>query len=145
MSDFDKLNCAQVRDALFDYLSGGLGIPAIRMIEEHIAHCEQCSAELEATREALRVLRANDPAAGAPRALSERSRRRVMWYWTHPAFAWCIRYHHWISLTAALVVLFFVCRWLYFYTVGREPVPKGIEVEILKDNPDTLFNKPPFP
>ena len=132
MSDFETKNCQQVRDALFDYLSGDLGLPAVRMIEEHLSRCEACRAELDATREALRVLRENDPGARAPRELSERRRKRLLWLWTHPMMAWCVRYHHWVSLAVAILVLLLVGRKLYFLVFDRGPLPRAIEVEIIR-------------
>src|SRR5688572_15998854 len=64
------LSCAQVKDLLDEYRRGTTSQTDRTLIQEHLAACTECSAEL-AAREALAVrLRSAMPAANPPVHLS---------------------------------------------------------------------------
>lgn len=121
------LDCEQIQAVLMAYLARELGPGPGTLVREHLRHCSACQAEAATLSETLLALKAGDPGRSVPAILSERGRRRVLWAWTHPLLAWCVRWHHWVSLTVALLVLLAVFAALRRWRLS-EPLPKGIPV-----------------
>ena len=70
------LNCKHVWNHISDYIDGTLD-PAVRAdVEEHLAHCEICSAVLDSTRNII-ILMADDRVFELPLDFSKRLHARL--------------------------------------------------------------------
>jgi anti-sigma factor RsiW len=70
------LNCRHVWDRISEYIDGTLD-PAVRAdVEQHLAHCEICSAVLDSTRNVI-VLMADDRVFELPVDFSQRLHARL--------------------------------------------------------------------
>jgi hypothetical protein len=65
------LNCRHVWDYISGYLDNTLDVTMRAHVEEHLAHCEICSAILDSTRNIL-ILTADDRVFELPLGYSER-------------------------------------------------------------------------
>lgn len=123
------VGCDQIQAVLIAYLARELGGSASVLVREHLRHCAACQAEAAEVARTLDLLKEGDPGLGAPSALSDRRRRRVLWAWAHPLLAWCVRRHHWVSLAAAILALALALLALRQWRLDR-PLPKGYPVLI---------------
>ena len=55
------MNCNQVQDMLADYLGEELATADRRTLEDHLAECERCAAQVESLQAAIRALRQLGP------------------------------------------------------------------------------------
>jgi hypothetical protein len=70
------LNCQHVWDQISGYLDHTLDPAVLADVEEHLAHCEICSAILDSTRNIL-ILTADDRVFELPLGYSERLHARL--------------------------------------------------------------------
>ena len=70
------LNCRHVWDYISGYLDDTLDAATRSQVEEHLAHCEICSAILDSTRNIL-ILTADDRIFELPLGYSERLHARL--------------------------------------------------------------------
>ena len=70
------LNCRHVWDFISGYLDNTLDATTRAHVEEHLAHCEICSAVLDSTRNIL-ILTADDRVFELPLGYSERLHARL--------------------------------------------------------------------
>ena len=70
------LNCRHVWDYISGYLDNTLEPETRAAVEEHLAHCEICSAVLDSTRNIL-ILTADDRVFELPLGYSERLHARL--------------------------------------------------------------------
>jgi anti-sigma factor RsiW len=70
------LNCRHVWDYISGYLDNTLDADVRASVEEHLAHCEICSAVLDSTRNIL-ILTADDRVFELPIGYSERLHARL--------------------------------------------------------------------
>jgi anti-sigma factor RsiW len=70
------LNCRHVWDYISGYLDNSLDEAIRASVEEHLAHCEICSAVLDSTRNIL-ILTADDRVFELPLGYSERLHARL--------------------------------------------------------------------
>ncbi len=70
------LNCRHVWDYISGYLDDTLAADVRASVEEHLAHCEICSAVLDSTRNIL-ILTADDRVFELPLGYSERLHARL--------------------------------------------------------------------
>jgi len=130
------VNCEQIQSLLLPYLARELGASTSTLVREHLRHCPACQAELNEVAATLELLRDGDPAYNAPPTLAEYRRERVIWAWAHPFLDWCVRWHRWISLIAAILALLLAFHLLREWNVFAPPPPDGIPVTIGTENND---------
>ena len=54
------INCADFLNEIGNYLEGDIA-PAVRQqLEQHLAHCRQCSVVVDSTRKTLRIVTESD-------------------------------------------------------------------------------------
>ncbi|MBM4147706.1 MAG: hypothetical protein FJ224_01480 [Lentisphaerae bacterium] len=135
--------CPDVRDVLFDYLSGELGGARSELVREHLRRCADCrSAAAELSDAAMLLKRASQRQAGVPEMLSDERKRRIRRAAEHPAMQWVVRRHVLVSLIAAVLaaaVVFLVLRRARMY---REQEWDGIGIEIGVGYPPTSREAP---
>jgi hypothetical protein len=71
-----RLKCEHVWSYISDYIDGSVDAQLRAQIEEHLEHCEICSAVLDSTRNIL-VLTADDRTFELPIGFSERLHARL--------------------------------------------------------------------
>lgn len=78
MVNSNHTNCEALLGSLSDYIDGELSAELCRVIEEHIAECENCRIVLDTTRKTIDLVRTtNDPQPGVPEAVRERLFKRL--------------------------------------------------------------------
>ncbi len=70
------LECRHVWDQISGYLDGDLDPALLREVQQHLDHCEICSAVLDSTRNIL-ILTADDRTFALPVGFSERLHARL--------------------------------------------------------------------
>ncbi len=70
------LECKHVWERISEYLDGTLSPEALAEVQNHLAHCEICSAVLDSTRNII-VLTADDRVFELPVGYSERLHARL--------------------------------------------------------------------
>ncbi len=70
------IECKHVWDHISDYLDGTLAPEVLKTVQEHLEHCELCSAILDSTRNIL-ILTADDRVFELPLGFSERLHARL--------------------------------------------------------------------
>ncbi len=96
--------CAQIREALFDYLAHELGDKQSYLVREHLLHCEECRREAASIQATLNFLKA-DTSVRPPEHLSSGVRRRLERTFLHPLLDWCYVHRRLVASTAALVIV----------------------------------------
>ena len=71
-----SLNCKHVWAYISDYIDGSVGPEQRKEIENHLAHCEICSAILDSVHNIL-ILTADDRIFALPVGYSERLHKRL--------------------------------------------------------------------
>lgn len=71
-----KLNCKHVWAYISDYIDGSVDAQQRKDIENHLAHCEICSAILDSVHNIL-ILTADDRVFALPIGFSERLHERI--------------------------------------------------------------------
>lgn len=70
------LECKHVWSYISDYLDGTLSEATLKTVQEHLDHCEICSAVLDSTRNVI-ILTADDLVFELPAGFSERLHARI--------------------------------------------------------------------
>ncbi len=70
------LECKHVWDYISGYLDNTLPADTLRLVQEHLDHCEICSAVLDSTRNIL-ILTADDRVFELPLGFSDRLHARL--------------------------------------------------------------------
>jgi predicted anti-sigma-YlaC factor YlaD len=70
------IECKHVWEHISDYLDGTLSPELLRQVQEHLEHCEICSAILDSTRNIL-ILTADERVFELPLGFSERLHARL--------------------------------------------------------------------
>jgi hypothetical protein len=70
------IECKHVWEHISDYLDQSLPPEVLEQVEQHLAHCEVCSAILDSTRNIL-ILTADDRMFELPLGLSQRLHARI--------------------------------------------------------------------
>ena len=71
-----KLDCKHVWEHISGYLDGTLSPEVLEQVQEHLEHCEICSAILDSTRNIL-ILTADERVFELPLGFSERLHARL--------------------------------------------------------------------
>jgi anti-sigma factor RsiW len=72
MRDPAPISCETAVQRLWDYLDGGLAVPARAEVEAHLAACERCPPHFAFSARTLAALAAARPPAADDAALRER-------------------------------------------------------------------------
>ncbi len=128
------ISCEQIQSVLLAWMARELGANTSALVREHLRHCATCQAEMQEVAATLELLRDGDPAYNAPPTLAEYRRQRIIWAWAHPFLDWCVLWHRWISLIAAILALLLAFHLLRGWSVFAPPPPDGIPVTIGTDN-----------
>jgi predicted anti-sigma-YlaC factor YlaD len=70
------IECKHVWEHISDYLDQSLPPEVLEQVEQHLAHCEICSAVLDSTRNIL-ILTADDRVFELPLGFSQRLHARI--------------------------------------------------------------------
>ena len=70
------IECKHVWEHISDYLDQSLPPEVLEQVEQHLAHCEICSAILDSTRNIL-ILTADDRVFELPLGFSQRLHARI--------------------------------------------------------------------
>lgn len=70
------INCKHVWDHISGYLDGTLEASVLEMVQDHLEHCEICSAILDSTRNIL-ILTADERVFELPLGFSDRLHARL--------------------------------------------------------------------
>ncbi len=70
------IECKHVWNHISEYLDGSLSKETLESVQEHLEHCEICSAVLDSTRNIL-ILTADDRVFELPIGFSERLHARI--------------------------------------------------------------------
>jgi predicted anti-sigma-YlaC factor YlaD len=101
-----RLQCAEIENVLFDYMSHEMGEARALLVREHLRHCPGCrvtAAGMQETVEALRKASREIPQEAEH--LSDERRSRVKWALLHPVLEWMVHHHAVVSILIAVAVL----------------------------------------
>jgi len=73
----DRYHCEETFSRFDDYLDRELTPEEIRLVEEHLEHCDRCSRELRFEENVLREVRAKVRRLAAPSGLLDRITRSL--------------------------------------------------------------------
>ena len=113
--------CARIGEVLFAYMARELGPAQSLLVREHLRRCPSCRGQALAYRRTLDLLRERDPAADAPRELSPRRWKRVLWTLSHPVLDFVFVHHRAASLAVAILAVLLVACWLFTRVTGAPP------------------------
>ena len=101
-----RLNCADIRDLLFDYMSRELGESRSDLIREHLRKCPDCQARAAEIQETVDFLhRASRDEAAVPLHLTRERRAHIVWAYLHPVRDWIFHHHRLISILLTILIL----------------------------------------
>ncbi|MDD5705161.1 MAG: zf-HC2 domain-containing protein [Kiritimatiellae bacterium] len=123
------VECGQIEEVLFDYMSRELGDAQSLLVHEHLRHCASCRRAAAEMQKTMDFLRAHDPGLGVAAHLSESRRRRLIRAVMHPVMDWII-VHHWLVALLAAVAVIGAALALTTLCYGR--APEGAPVWILR-------------
>lgn len=131
--------CADIKANLSAYCSGELDPATKSKLDEHLAICENCRADLEEYKSVVNVLLANtDDAITAPKTISPKKRKRMLWLMEHRFFALCVTYHRITALVFSIVIvaLILIALFAIKIIVPREK-PVSAPVTIIMEDPSS--------
>lgn len=98
--------CRDIQELLFDYMSHELGGARSVLVREHLRKCPECTrcaAEIQSTLDIFS--KASQEKAGLPSRLTDERRRKLYWWYSHPAMRWIENHHILFSIFTTLIVL----------------------------------------
>ncbi|MDA0576840.1 MAG: zf-HC2 domain-containing protein [Verrucomicrobia bacterium] len=127
--------CEDIQELLFDFVSHELEASRADLVRRHLSRCPACKREAAELLETVTALRAATEAT-APTHVSADRRERMAWTVMHPVRDWLREHHLLISLVLAAILV--AIAWVIVDRVApmkQDPLPEGIEVEIVLDPP----------
>ncbi len=107
------MNCERVQDLLNEYIDGELPAAAREGVEQHVAGCARCRAELRALRQAAELVRSL-PRAAAPEGMAAAIKSRVAraaGIRRRAALARWVGVGGWVAAAATLLVVIKLASW----------------------------------
>ncbi len=128
-----KMDCAEIRDLLFDYMARELGRARSDLVRGHLLKCERCKAAAAEIRSAVALLKqGGDYEPEIPRVLTPDRRAKVLWTFAHPVLDWMFRHHVLVSVIAtviALIVIGFTVRKVQIWRLQRLEVGPTVIID----------------
>lgn len=128
--------CETIKAYLSAYCSEELDPATRKEVEEHLNLCESCRVDFEEYKRVIDVLSVNaSKNVSAPRTISPRKRKRMLWLMTHPFFAFCISHHRMTALVVALTIITLIIATLLTIkvVVGKDkPIGKPVIISVEK-------------
>ena len=121
-SGVHRVDCGQIRELLFAYLTHELGDAQSLLVREHLRHCPDCATEAREMQETVDLIKQNDPAASVATSFAPKRRKRLIWLMEHPFIAKCIKHNRITSLVVMIVVLAILFAILWSLRIYREEV-----------------------
>ena len=121
-SGVHRVDCGQIRELLFAYLTHELGDAQSLLVREHLRHCPDCATEAREMQETVDLIKQNDPAASVATRFAPKRRKRLIWLMEHPFIAKCIKHNRITSLVVMIVVLAILFAILWSLRIYREEV-----------------------
>ena len=131
-----KMNCEQTKDRLDEYLDGELSADDAAAVEQHLAGCEACRAELEALRKTAALVKSL-PRVKAPEGLASdvkaslarrtTTRRSLILRWASVG--------GWLAAAATLIIVIKLAPWEGLPEADRRPAVKAAP-ELERKDPD---------
>lgn len=99
------VQCEDIQDVLFDYMSRELGAARSDLVREHLRKCENCQAVAQEVQSTLDLLHSASRLDAGDKRLTDDRHRRVLRALTHPVIHWIERHHILVSFAVAGLVL----------------------------------------
>ncbi|OVE74051.1 hypothetical protein BVX94_01870 [bacterium B17] len=99
------LNCEEIQELLFEYMSRELGDGRSDLVREHLRKCKDCQSALSEMEFTIDFLRETSKITVPPSRLSDKHHARLVRALTHPVLDWVYVHHMIVSLIIALLVL----------------------------------------
>lgn len=122
----DTMKCEEIKELLSEYVDGELSAADAASVEEHLAGCEACRAELEALRQTAALVRSL-PRADAPQGLARHVTESVGKQMVGRKRAAILRWTGvggWLAAAAALILVIQLVPWEGPLDPGALPEPK---------------------
>lgn len=128
-----KMECAEIRDLLFDYMARELGKARSELVRSHLLKCDHCkkaAAEIQTTLSMLK--QGADEESEMPSVLTPDRRARILWTFAHPVLDWMFLHHVLVSITAmliSLVLIGFIVRRIQIWRLEKIEVGPTIMID----------------
>jgi len=128
-----RMDCAEIRDLLFDYMARELGKARSDLVRTHLLKCDRCKAAVADIQSAVTLLKqGTEGEPRMPETLTPDRRAKVLWAFAHPVLDWVFRHHVLVSIIAmlaALVIIGFVVRGVRVWRVEKYEVGPTIIID----------------